>query len=140
MTRETMSLRLNSGLRQRLVQAAEAEGMTVTALTERYLREGLASTAHPGIVFRDGHTGRRAALAGGPDVWQVASALRHTAGSAAERVSTLAAEFGLHERRVVMALDYIAAHREEIDARVRANDQALDEVESRAAERERLLA
>jgi hypothetical protein len=25
---------------------------------------------HPGIAFRDGPSGRRAALAGGPDVWE----------------------------------------------------------------------
>jgi hypothetical protein len=33
---------------------------------------------HPGIVFRDGPTGRRAGLAAGPDVWEVVSALRST--------------------------------------------------------------
>ena len=33
---------------------------------------------HPGIVFRDGTAGRRAGLAGGPDVWEVIGALRST--------------------------------------------------------------
>lgn len=35
-----------------------------------------AETEHPGIVFRPGPTGRRAGLAGGPDVWEVVRAVR----------------------------------------------------------------
>lgn len=31
---------------------------------------------HPGIVFRDGPAGRRAGLAGGPDVWELIAAVR----------------------------------------------------------------
>jgi hypothetical protein len=31
---------------------------------------------HPGLVFRDGPTGRRAAIAAGPDVQEVLSAVR----------------------------------------------------------------
>jgi hypothetical protein len=46
----------------------------------------------------------------------------------------------IHERQVVMALNYAAAHRDEIEARIRANDGALEEAERIAAERERLLA
>ncbi len=33
---------------------------------------------HPGIAFRDGPVGRRAALAGGPDVWEVIETLQNT--------------------------------------------------------------
>jgi hypothetical protein len=52
----------------------------------------------------------------------------------------LAEQFGVHERQVVIALDYAAAHRAEIEARVDANDQALAQAESLAGERQRLLA
>ena len=31
---------------------------------------------HPGIVFRDGPTRRRAAVAGGPDVWEIIRAVK----------------------------------------------------------------
>ncbi len=140
MGRSTTSLRLHDDLRGRLAEAAEAEGTTVTALVERFAREGLAIAAHPGIVFVPGPSGRRAALAGGPDVWEIASALRHTSGTETERVAALAAEFGIHPRQVVLALNYAAAHRDEIAARVRANDRALDTAEAAAGERERLLA
>jgi uncharacterized protein (DUF433 family) len=91
-------------------------------------------------VFKPGPSGRRAALAGGPDVWEIVSALRHTLGKEARRVAALAAEFGLHERQVIMALDYAAAHRDEVEERVNANDRALEEAERASAERQRLLA
>lgn len=140
MGRSTTSIRLDDALRSRLAAQASAEGASVTELIDRYVREGLASTAHPGIVFKPGHAGRRAALAGGPDVWELIAALRHATGSESERISQLAAEFGIHERQVVLALDYAAANRDEIQARIDDNDQALVQAEHLAGERRRLLA
>jgi uncharacterized protein (DUF433 family) len=131
---------LPDDLRQQLVRVASEEATTVTDLIERFAREGLACAQHPGIVFKPGPSGRRAALAGGPDVWEIVSALRHTLGKEARRVAALAAEFGLHERQVIMALDYAAAHRDEVEERVNANDRALEEAERASAERQRLLA
>ena len=95
---------------------------------------------HPGIVFKPGPSGRRAALSGGPDVWEVAAALRHVSGRERKRIDALAEQFGIHERQVVIALNYAAAHRDEIEQRIQANDRALVEAERVAAERERLLA
>jgi uncharacterized protein (DUF433 family) len=140
MPRSTTSIRLEDDLRERLSTLAAGEGTTVTELIERFVREGLDSAAHPGIVFKPGPSGRRAALAGGPDVWEVVSALRHSQGSEGKRVTALASQFGLHERQVVIALDYAAAHREEIEARIQLNEHALLEAERMAVERERLLA
>lgn len=140
MARSTTSVRLDDKLREALAAHAAREDTTVTELIERFVREGLACAAHPGIVFKAGPSGRRAALAGGPDVWEIAAALRHVSGSETERVSALGDQFGLHERQVVIALNYAAARRDEIDARIEANDQALDEAQRIATERERLLA
>jgi len=140
MPRSTTSIRLDDGLREQLAARAAAEGTTVTELIEQFVREGLDSAAHAGIVFKGGPSGRRAALAGGPDAWEIVSALRHTQGPEAERVAALAQEFDIHERQVVIALDYAAAHREEIEARIEANERALLEAERLAGERERLLA
>lgn len=140
MTRSTTSVRLDDALRERLATAANAEGTTVTELIERFVREGLAVAAHPGIVFKPGPSGRRAALAGGPDVWEIAAALRHVTGREAERVAALAEQFGLHERQIVIALNYAAAHRDEIEERIGVNDRAQAEAERIAAERQQLLA
>lgn len=139
-SRSTTSIRLEDGLRERLAALAVVDGTTVTELIERFVREGIDSAGHPGIVFKPGPSGRRAALAGGPDVWEIAAGLRHTHGSEAERVAALAAQFGIHERQVAIALDYAAAHRDEIEARVQANERALAEAERLAVERERLFA
>jgi plasmid stability protein len=140
MPRSTTSLRLDDELRERLAIRADAEDISLTSLVERILREGLASEEHPGIVFKPGGSGRRAALAGGPDVWEIASALRHTSGQESRRVAALAKEFGIDKRQVAIALNYAAAHHDEIAARIRANDVALDEAERVAAGRKRLLA
>jgi sulfur carrier protein ThiS len=140
MGRTTTSIRLDDELRSVLAAQAVAESTTVTELIERFVREGLACAAHPGIVFKPGPAGRRAALAGGPDVWEIVAALRDTAGSESERVAVLAEQLGIHERQVVIALNYAAVHGEEIEARVDANDRALAQAEIVAAERQRLLA
>lgn len=66
--------------------------------------------------------------------------MRDVSGSEAERIAALSDQFGLHERQVVIALNCAAAHRDEIEARVAANDRGLAEAERVAAERERLLA
>ena len=140
MGRSTTSIRLDDELRNRLAVQAADEATTVTELIERFVREGLDCTAHPGVVFKPGPAGRRAALAGGPDVWEIVAALRDTTGSESERVATLAEQFGIHARQVAIALNYAAAHREEIETWVDANDRALAQAERVAAERQRLLA
>lgn len=140
MGRSTTSIRLPDDLRAQLAATAAREDTTVTDLIERFVREGMASAGWPGIVFRPGPSGRRAAVAGGPDVWEIASALRRTKGTERRRMAALAAEFGIHERYVALALDYAAAHRDEVEARIRANDLALAEAERIAVERKRLLA
>jgi hypothetical protein len=70
----------------------------------------------------------------------VVSGLRRFTGSEAERVAALARELDIHERQVGIALNYAAAHREEIEARIRANDEAVDRMERLAEERRLLLA
>lgn len=140
MPKSTTSVRLDDELRERLAALALADGVTVTELIERFVREGLDTADHPGVVFKPGQSGRRAALAGGPDVWEVAAALRHVGGRERQRVATLAEQFGVHERQIVIALNYAAANREQIERRVDANETALAEAERVAVERERLLA
>src|SRR5258708_29098608 len=56
--------------------AASHPGLSLSAAVNLLVDEGLRTTEHPGVVFRDGPTGRRAALAGGPDVWEVMRALK----------------------------------------------------------------
>ncbi len=115
-------------------------GATPSGLAERLVDEGLRMAEHPGIVFRDGPSGRRAALALGPDVWEVAKAVREL-DERRERAITAAAEMlNLSIERVHFALRYYGAYPDEIDAEMATADE-----ESRAAEQawqaeQRLLA
>lgn len=137
--RKTTSLRLPERLHSRLASTARQQGTTLTALVERYAREGLATDSHPGIVFMPGPAGRRATLAGGPDIWEVIAALQATSGSEQDRVAAVAQQCGLHVRQVGIAIDYAAAHPTEVQERIAANEQALAAAEQDHKARQRLL-
>ncbi len=139
-TSRATSYRLDPALKTRLETQSRAEGTSERALLERLLAEGLDILHHPGIVYRDGPTGRRAALAVGPDVWEVASALRHTRGGEEKRIAALAEQFDLHPRHIRTAIDFAAAHREQIEREVAANDIAIEEARKLAGQRARLMA
>src|SRR6266513_3036088 len=51
-------------------------GMSLSSAANRLVDEALRMAEHPGVIFRSGPTGRRAALAGGPDVWEVIRAVK----------------------------------------------------------------
>lgn len=128
------SVALDDDLREQLAAVARHEGTTVDRLVRRFVDEGLRCTRHPGVVFRPGPTGRRAAIAGGPDVWEVVSALSRSGGTSEDEVAALSGQLGLHERQIHVALGYAAAYPEEIEDRIAANDRALAEVERSDAE------
>jgi hypothetical protein len=138
-TRAT-SYRLDPSIKARLEQRARTEGVTERALLERLVAEGLDTLDYPGIVYRDGPTGRRAALAAGPDVWEVLSALRFTSGPEERRIAALAEQFDLHPRHIRTAVDFAALHREEIEAQIAANDAAAEAARDLASRRAGLMA
>ena len=55
---------------------SERLGESKARVAERLIEEGLRIEAFPGIVFRSGPTGRRAGIAGGPDVWEIVRDLK----------------------------------------------------------------
>ena len=84
---------------------------------------------HPGIVFRDGPAGRRAALVGGPDAWELVRFIRAGHTGASTGVGEVAAALDLTPLQVETALRYYADHADEIDDRI-----ALDEEEAERAD------
>jgi hypothetical protein len=78
------------------------------------------------ITHRDGPSGPRAALIGGPDVWEVISTEPDVPGRA-PRVGAVAEYLGLTVEQVAVAFGYYDDHRAEVDARVTANRHAADE-------------
>jgi hypothetical protein len=100
---------------------ARRRGETKTRIVERLIEEGLRMDEHPAITFRDGPAGRRAALAGGPDVWEVIDTLQRT-GEKGDRAILATAEWGaLTVAEVRAAVRYYGEHGDEIHARIRLN-------------------
>ena len=98
---------------------------------------------HPGVIFRSGPTGRRAALAGGPDIWEVIRAVKsaHAAEprlDSDELVSLVSDNTGMALRLLTTAVRYWAAYPGEIDAEIAAADTA-EEIAEQAWLRERQL-
>ena len=91
---------------------------------------------HPGVVFRDGPTGRRAGLAAGPDIWEIICVLRdYATGGAPQAVRNTAAALAVTEPQVRTAEGYYAAFPVEIDDRIGLNADAADLAASSASVR-----
>jgi hypothetical protein len=134
------SFRLPEELTGRLARRAADEAVSQTELVVALLDEGLKTRAFPGIVYREGPTGRRAALAVGPDVWEVIGTVKHVSGSGERKVGNAARMLSLDKHWVRLAIEFYSAFPDEVDARIAANDEAAALLRERAARRERLLA
>jgi hypothetical protein len=74
-----------------------------------------------GIVFRDGPTGRRAALVSGPDVWELMLTLKSGTARGEEAISATAELLNLTHCQVQTAIRYYDAFPDEIDRRIALN-------------------
>jgi uncharacterized protein (DUF433 family) len=110
----------------RLGAGARRRGEPKARTAERLIDEGLRMEDHPGIAFRDGPSGRRAALAGGPDVWEVVETLKGTELVGEEAIAATAEWGTLTHPQVRAALRYYADFREEIDERITFNHAEAD--------------
>jgi hypothetical protein len=133
------SFRLPEDLVERIAEEATDRQTSVTALVSMLLDEGLKIRRFPGIVYREGPAGRRAGVVGGPDVWELISAVKSTAGRGEQKLKRLAETFALPAHQVRLALDFYAAHPEEIDERIAANERAAARMRKSIEHRERLL-
>jgi hypothetical protein len=125
-----LSIRFDPALLARLRRRARTmPGGSVSGLAQRLVDEGLRMAEHPGIVFKDGPSGRRAALAYGPDVWEIITFLREIDERGTDAVAAATEALNLPAARIRAAIHYYAAYPDEIDAEM---EQA--EAESRAAE------
>ena len=133
------SFRISDDAKQRLADRAALEDISATALLERLIIEGVDTLDHPGIVYRGPTHDRRAALAAGPDVWEIVARLRELEGDEEERIATLADESTLHPRQIRIAVDYAAAHPEQIRERIERNERAAEESRRLTEQRRALL-
>jgi hypothetical protein len=112
-----VSVRLDDALAERLRLRARAAGETLSDRLRRYAEEGARREEHPLIVFRDGPTGRRAGLLGGPDVWEVAMWVDDLAEEP-DPLAALVEDSALTRALVDAALRYRAAYPDEVAARI----------------------
>src|SRR3990172_10774621 len=104
----SQAIRIESETLRALRARSAQSGEPLVRLAQRYIDEGMRLDRHPGIVFRDGPAGRRAVVAGGPDVWEVIVA----AGNAPERgeklIEALVQRIGAPRARIRIATRYYA--------------------------------
>ncbi|MGI8607899.1 MAG: hypothetical protein ACR2MY_01535 [Candidatus Dormibacteria bacterium] len=123
-----VSFRLPRSLVASIDEIAERTGGSRAHAAEVLLDEGVRSTRHPGIVFRPGPAGRRAAVVGGPDVWEVVSVWRENDSD----IRTTADYLSLPLVVVTSALDYYHWYSAEVDDWIRRNDAEARRVETRS--------
>ncbi len=119
---ENVSVRLEDGLAQRLRLRARAAGETLSDRLRRYADEGVRRDEHPLVTFRDGPTGRRAGIVGGPDVWEIVMWVEDLAAEE-DSVAVLVEESALARAQVDAALRYRAMYPGEVDARIELHRQ-----------------
>jgi hypothetical protein len=127
---KTFSARWDAGVVERLDRRSELAGTNRSRLAERYVDEGTRMDEHPGIVFRGGPTGRRAAIAGGPDVWEAMATLKAGKARGEDAVAATADLLSLTELQVRTAVRYYSDYPEEIDERIRRNVEDADAAEA----------
>lgn len=122
-TQKPFSIRMSERTLERLDLGARRRGEAKARTAERLIDEGLRMEDHPGIVFRDGPSGRRAGLAAGPDVWEVITTLQGTGLSGEEAIAATAEWGNLPPLQVRVAVRYYADYRDEVEERILLNRQ-----------------
>jgi len=142
--RTATPVRFDPEVAERLAAFVAANpGMSLSSAANRLVDEALRVAEHPGVIFRAGPTGRRAALAGGPDIWEVIRAVKsaHAAEpglDSDELMSLVSGNTGIALWLLTTAIRYWAAYPAEVDAEIAAADAA-EETAEHAALRERQL-
>ncbi len=137
-------VRFESAVAARLASfVASRPGLSLSGAANLLVDEGLRMTEHPGIVFRDGPSGRRAGCTNGPDVWEVVRAVKSARGANPtlgedEVLDLVVDNGGLPLRLVRTAVSYWARYPDEIDAEIELAQEA-EHAEEVAFERQRDL-
>src|ERR1700727_2334834 len=120
-----LSIRFDPALLSRLRRrATSTTGSNTSALAQRLIDEGLRMADHPGVIFKDGPSGRRAALAYGPDIWEVIKFLREVDERGPAAIDAAAEVFAVDTSRISTASSYYGDYPGEIDAEIAEADEA----------------
>jgi len=136
-----LSIRFSTPLLERLRHRAQAmTGASVASLAQRLIDEGLRMADHPCVIFKDGPTGRRAALAYGPDVWEVIKFLREVDERGPAAIAAAADVFAVDASRISVAISYYGDYQEEIDAEIADADATSAQAEHAWRVQQQLIA
>lgn len=127
---QTFSARWDTDVLDRLKQRSEVAGTNKSRLAERYVDEGTRMDEHPGVIFRGGPAGRRAALPGGPDVWELMFTLKSGKARGEEAITATAELLNLADSQVRAAVRYYSVFTDEVDRRIALNTEDVDEAEA----------
>ena len=95
---------------------------------------------HPGVIFKDGPSGRRAALAYGPDVWEIVKFLREIDERGPAALDAAAEVLAIDASRIAIGVSYYTAFPDEIDAEIAEADDASARAEEAWRVQQRLIA
>jgi hypothetical protein len=136
-----LSIRFDAAVLARLRRRAAAmTGSNTSALAQRLIDEGLRMADHPGVIFKDGPSGRRAALAYGPDIWEIVKFLREVDERGPAALDAAAEVFAVDAARVSTAVSYYGNYRDEIDAEIDDADDASASAEAAWRVQQQLIA
>jgi hypothetical protein len=136
-----LSIRFDPDLLARLRRRASAvTGASTSALAQRLIDEGLRMADHPGVIFKDGPSGRRAAVAYGPDVWEVVKFVREVDERGPAALDAAAEVFAVDVSRISTAVNYYADYADEIDAEISDAEEASARAEEAWRVQRRLIA
>src|SRR6266498_3049402 len=136
-----LSIRFSPSLLARLRKRASAmTGASAAGLAQRLIDEGLRMADHPGVIFKDGPSGRRAALAYGPDVWEVIKFLREVDERGPDAIDAAAEVFAVDASRIGTAVSYYGDYRAEIDAEIDDAEEASARAEKAWRVQQQLIA
>lgn len=118
-----LNARMQLGVLTRLERRSRELGEPKSRVAERLIDEGLRMEEFPGVVFRSGPSGRRAALLDGPDVWEViadlnrARRLRHV-----DPIKAVVRGGAVSEPQARLAAAYYHRYPDEIDVQIERNE------------------
>src|SRR5579859_4994600 len=136
-----LSIRFDPRLLARLRRRAESvTGSSVSALAQRLIDEGLRMADHPGVIFKDGPSGRRAALAFGPDIWEIIKFLREVDERGPGAIDAAAEVFAVDTSRISTAISYYGDFADEIGAEIAEADEASARAEAAWRVQQQLIA
>jgi hypothetical protein len=136
-----LSIRFTPSLLARLRQRANAvTGASAAGLAQRLIDEGLRMADHPGVIFKEGPSGRRAALAYGPDVWEIIKFLHEVDERGPAAIDAAAEVFAVDASRISTAVSYYGDYSGEIDAEVAEADEASARAEAAWRVQQQLIA